>query len=899
LTTSNEGLSVSNLEDGIKASATTQSSKDSIVPITNFTVSRLNEKRSERKEGVTNYDDDQSLIKTEKRRKQGHSPSVDDIISGIIQLIGGNVKLGRPNQKHHQTQQPPSQHGQTPGRPLIIPYPGNPTRINNRGPPQIGFAGSVSPNQPHNLLPPSVLIGHDLPAGLPIPIPPSFHYQSSSSSLEIVTNRPLYNSLLTDHSVSIIDDNQLHNSQKQWSSSNLGTTVESSLNTMTFSSENAHSIVPLPTFVNSASNEAETVIDKKTSEAKFIPTSTKDESDKKTILPSFFSSKLDFSLIKTLGFSSSKSKEASFETPTSEISIPSGPITAWVPFFSQSNASSKKVWIEEPPSIITKPEMPSTFDVTVKHKLGPSLASSKSSLTSPTSLTSEVSKILSSFSTTTTATTTTTTTATTTTTTTTTTTSLGLKSSSLRLEVEPTATLQSSPISRTLYSEPDIVYGRLDTIKNGHISKMISPSFHTTGHIKLHGDPSTLSSTTMMKSSSTTIFGRPVIIPVDVEEVKPYLGAKLTPSVITEPGKGSVYIEGRQTRFKIRPNIKTEPSLHVGSGVRINTVHDNHNVNTKPSALIKNQGTRPSIMRRPGFRPRPSTPLVRIDTCIVGDDSTCGSNLNEHCKTEMGISSCQCKPGFGRIAPRSVCVPIVTLSILFRVDRLGENKLGFTSKLQNPETEDYQYLEYESLQALNSLFNSSRLGKIFKGAKVNKFSLFGGKTMVNATVELDRTNATQSVSIKRIVQQEISRLIASRNNNIGDSQLWADGSISTVPRVDDINECSNTELNDCSKFATCFNEFGTFRCVCMPGYEDKYSQDNLKAGRYCASCSPAYCSNRGECLIIDGEKECKCRGNFIGSKCDIDGEVLGVALGGSIAALIIIIITFLCLYMWK
>lgn len=44
---------------------------------------------------------------------------------------------------------------------------------------------------------------------------------------------------------------------------------------------------------------------------------------------------------------------------------------------------------------------------------------------------------------------------------------------------------------------------------------------------------------------------------------------------------------------------------------------------------------------------------------------------------------------------------------------------------------------------------------------------------------------------------------------------------------------------------------------------------------------------------------CRCRGNFIGGKCDIDGEVLGVAVGGSIAALVIIIITFTCLYFWK
>ena len=40
-------------------------------------------------------------------------------------------------------------------------------------------------------------------------------------------------------------------------------------------------------------------------------------------------------------------------------------------------------------------------------------------------------------------------------------------------------------------------------------------------------------------------------------------------------------------------------------------------------------------------------------------------------------------------------------------------------------------------------------------------------------------------------------------------------------------------------------------------------------------------------------------GNFMGSRCDLDAEILAVAFGGSLLALIIIIITILCLYIWK
>ena len=44
----------------------------------------------------------------------------------------------------------------------------------------------------------------------------------------------------------------------------------------------------------------------------------------------------------------------------------------------------------------------------------------------------------------------------------------------------------------------------------------------------------------------------------------------------------------------------------------------------------------------------PVAPPVRIDTCIVGDDTTCTKEKNEVCKTSLGISSCFCRPGYGR-----------------------------------------------------------------------------------------------------------------------------------------------------------------------------------------------------------------------------------------------------------
>lgn len=52
---------------------------------------------------------------------------------------------------------------------------------------------------------------------------------------------------------------------------------------------------------------------------------------------------------------------------------------------------------------------------------------------------------------------------------------------------------------------------------------------------------------------------------------------------------------------------------------------------------------------------RPKVPPVRIDTCIVGNDATCKEEFHEVCRTDLGVSSCYCKPGFGRKTHRGLC----------------------------------------------------------------------------------------------------------------------------------------------------------------------------------------------------------------------------------------------------
>ena len=42
-----------------------------------------------------------------------------------------------------------------------------------------------------------------------------------------------------------------------------------------------------------------------------------------------------------------------------------------------------------------------------------------------------------------------------------------------------------------------------------------------------------------------------------------------------------------------------------------------------------------------------------------------------------------------------------------------------------------------------------------------------------------------------------------------------------------------------------------------------------------------------------------CQGSYKGSTCELDGEVIGVAVGASLAAIIIIILTLVMLCMWS
>ncbi|XP_076342172.1 uncharacterized protein LOC143242587 isoform X2 [Tachypleus tridentatus] len=373
--------------------------------------------------------------------------------------------------------------------------------------------------------------------------------------------------------------------------------------------------------------------------------------------------------------------------------------------------------------------------------------------------------------------------------------------------------------------------------------------------VTVYGSGTLSDDTTKRTSRWSFPTGRPYVVPIDIEDVRPFVGSGPSDGLIGNNNTPRFPSGKRGQNHQTRPGV--EPPLHKAP-----------------------------------FRPRP--PIIRIDTCIIGDASSCDVTLNEWCKTELGISACHCRPGYARPGARGPSV--VSFLLVMKADRLDNDNMKFSQLYHNPNSQEFQLLEYEAENALSSLFPSTTLAKEFLGVKVNTFYNIGGIFLVNATVKLKETETTKRTSVKQQLKNELNKVI---NQKTEDSQLHIEEPLSPVPLVEDFDECADIDTNDCSKNGYCVNELGSFQCHCKPGFSDKFKNDRWKAGRHCQACSSEFCNNHGVCVVSKGTAVCKCSDNYMGTHCEIDREVLGVALGASIAAAIIIIVALICLYIWN
>uniref|UniRef100_T1JLD3 EGF-like domain-containing protein n=1 Tax=Strigamia maritima TaxID=126957 RepID=T1JLD3_STRMM len=349
-----------------------------------------------------------------------------------------------------------------------------------------------------------------------------------------------------------------------------------------------------------------------------------------------------------------------------------------------------------------------------------------------------------------------------------------------------------------------------------------------------------------------------------------------------------VYIDGRRQYFTLQNSDDTE------GGVKSGVVENQPRPRPPTVKPTVNKPTRTNVPKRK----QTTTSTIRIDTCIVGDDTACDVKNHEVCRTEGGVSSCTCPPGLARAKNSNECIAVISLLLYLRVDHINGQRLLFDEvyTIDSPEKE---YVKHEAVHGITSLFRMSSLAPIFVELHFNSFYAIGGKLATNVTIMIQESPHTSTQLIKQVISRELISTLQQKNHSLGKSHLSVDSRFNPIPSIQDLNECADSEWNDCSINSDCENTFGSFKCNCWPGFTDKFSHDALKHGRVCTACSPEYCNNHGICILNEGKQECRCKGSYIGHKCEIDSEVLGVALGASLAALLIIILTFICLCMWS
>ncbi|XP_076679014.1 calcium-binding EGF-like domain-containing protein pawn isoform X2 [Andrena cerasifolii] len=372
-------------------------------------------------------------------------------------------------------------------------------------------------------------------------------------------------------------------------------------------------------------------------------------------------------------------------------------------------------------------------------------------------------------------------------------------------------------------------------------------------------------------------------------------------------GQGFVSIDGKRTYLHLFENsdrtstqvqaqpqpTRTQSPAVVGTGFAI-AQPDPPTATPRPTGPI----------RRPTFHRRPTQPPVRIDTCIVGDTSTCDISQHEACATVQGVSACHCKPGYARLQHSLPCKKIISIVVSIRVDKIYDKRVVWDRGFTDRDSESYQTLAYEANRAIESAMSMTPFSDEYMGSSINAVyqgdvSQGQGGVFVNATLKLTHEPRTIRPSLAGELQRHLLGVIHRRSNNIGNSALYVDSPPGSISNLQDLDECASSELNDCHSSAICANSWGGFTCSCNPGLKDPHKDDPNESGRTCISCPSTYCNNRGSCSYQGDQMQCTCTGNYYGAQCEVDGEVLGVAIGASVAALIIIVLTLVCLVMWS
>ncbi|KAH9505771.1 hypothetical protein Btru_055742 [Bulinus truncatus] len=89
----------------------------------------------------------------------------------------------------------------------------------------------------------------------------------------------------------------------------------------------------------------------------------------------------------------------------------------------------------------------------------------------------------------------------------------------------------------------------------------------------------------------------------------------------------------------------------------------------------------------------------------------------------------------------------------------------------------------------------------------------------------------------------------------------------------DVDECSNTNLNNCPSNSTCNNTLGGYECLCTSGFKKNISTnkcDECVADRYGYNCNNVCSCNTSNSACNKTDGTCKCNSGWTGAACNDD-----------------------------
>ncbi|GFS58180.1 EGF-like domain-containing protein [Trichonephila inaurata madagascariensis] len=249
-------------------------------------------------------------------------------------------------------------------------------------------------------------------------------------------------------------------------------------------------------------------------------------------------------------------------------------------------------------------------------------------------------------------------------------------------------------------------------------------------------------------TSSTDISVSIVSTQVDIIYGRPSMSARPPPPPPPPPptGRPQVYpVDISEIRPSTRPNIYQRPPRPPDFGI------SKYGNGLRP-AQIPRPGAGPIVRKPPGFRPPPlpQLPEIRIDTCVVGDDSTCDVQLKEQCRTERGVA------------------------------KLADQNIDPSHFV--PGSPEYQKLNFEASHAVSTLFGYGPLSDAYRGAVVNRIYFIANRMVINSTVHLSESEVRGS--LRHHVEHAVATAISNRENRLGTSQLYVNGPLSALVEVE-------------------------------------------------------------------------------------------------------------------